>query len=88
MAKKPTYEELEQRVKELENEALGRKQVEEELRESEEKFRHLVKNSNDVFVIIDENGKEIFVSRFRGTYHGVYPGRDNGAFRFRISASR
>ena len=62
MAKKPTYEELEQRVKELENEALGRKQVEEELRESEEKFRHLVKNSNDVFVIIDENGKEIFVS--------------------------
>ena len=32
------------------------------LRESEEKFKHLVKNSNDVFVIIDENAKEIFVS--------------------------
>ena len=41
MTKKPTYEELEQRVKELEKEAVGRKQGEEALRESEETFRHL-----------------------------------------------
>ena len=39
-----------------------KKKAEEALRESEEKFRYLVKNSNDVFVIIDENAKEIFVS--------------------------
>ena len=39
-----------------------RKKAEEALRESEEKFKHLVKNSSDVFVIIDENAKEIFVS--------------------------
>ncbi|MBW2119585.1 MAG: PAS domain S-box protein [Deltaproteobacteria bacterium] len=42
--------------------AVQKKQAEEALRESEEKFRYLVKNSNDVFVTIDKNGKEIFVS--------------------------
>jgi len=36
--------------------------IEKALRESEEKFKHLVKSSNDVFVIVDENAKEIFVS--------------------------
>jgi len=46
MAKKPTYEELEQRVKELENEAFERKQAEEALRESEEKYRDLTMNIN------------------------------------------
>ncbi len=41
MAKKRTYEELEQRVKELENEAFERKKAEEMLRKSEEKYRNL-----------------------------------------------
>jgi hypothetical protein len=36
MARKPTYEELKQRVKELEQEAIERKQVGGKLRESEE----------------------------------------------------
>jgi len=44
MAKKPTYEELEKRVKELEKETFDRKQAEEALRESEEKFRNLFNN--------------------------------------------
>ena len=39
MEKKPTYEELEQRVKELEKETVHRKQTEEALRESEEEYR-------------------------------------------------
>jgi len=38
MAKKATYEELEQRVKELENEVCEHKQTKEALRESEEQF--------------------------------------------------
>jgi hypothetical protein len=37
MADKPTYEELEQRVKELENEPVKRKQAEEALQEGEER---------------------------------------------------
>jgi hypothetical protein len=41
MAKKRTYEELKQRVKELENEAFERKKAEEMLRKSEEKYRNL-----------------------------------------------
>ena len=43
MARKPTYEELEQRVKELEKETFGRKRVEEELRKYREHFEQLVK---------------------------------------------
>ena len=42
MAQKPTYEELEQRINELEAEANHRKQAEEELRESEERYRSLL----------------------------------------------
>ncbi len=38
MAKKPTYEELVQRVKELEKEAVERKRAEEAMRESEERL--------------------------------------------------
>jgi PAS domain S-box-containing protein len=41
MADKPTYEELEQRIKELEKEAFKRKQAEEALRKSEKKLRTL-----------------------------------------------
>jgi len=40
VVKKPTYEELEQRITELEDESAKRKHAEEVLRESEERFRH------------------------------------------------
>jgi PAS domain S-box-containing protein len=36
--------------------------AEEALYKSEKRFKHLVKNSNDMIVIIDEKGKEIYVS--------------------------
>ncbi len=44
MIKKPTYKEMEQRVKELEEEDLKRKYLEETLQESEEKYKLLIKN--------------------------------------------
>ncbi|MCK4784094.1 MAG: response regulator [Desulfobacteraceae bacterium] len=45
MAKKPTYEELEQRVKELEEEFLERKKAEEALRESRETLKSILSAS-------------------------------------------
>jgi len=44
MAKKPTYEELEQKIKALEKETLNRMAAEKAFQQSEEKYRLLVKN--------------------------------------------
>ena len=46
MAKKPTYEELEQRIKGLKKEVIERKQVEEALRESLERLDLAVKGTD------------------------------------------
>jgi PAS domain S-box-containing protein len=47
MDDKPTYEELEQKIKELQKDALERKRGEEALQESEEKFRLAFENALD-----------------------------------------
>lgn len=49
MFQKPTYEELELRIKELQE-------------KSEERFRQLLKNSFDIIVLIDANGVQKYVS--------------------------
>jgi len=59
MANKPTYEELEQRVKELENGALDRKRSEEVLQRSTERFRRLFEQASDAFSIYDLNNGKI-----------------------------
>ena len=51
MSKKPTYQELEQRIKELEQEALEHKQAMEVIKESEDQFRLVFDKSNDVMII-------------------------------------
>ena len=57
MAKKPTYEELEQRVKELEKGAIERKQPEESLGKEKEFANFLIDNAPIFFVAIDAQGK-------------------------------
>jgi len=52
MAKKPTYEELEQRLKEIEVDALNLRQAEAMLRESESKYRTLVEDCADGIAIV------------------------------------
>jgi PAS domain S-box-containing protein len=57
MSRKPTYEELEQRVRELEKENTNLKKSELLLRESEERYRTIIQDSIDGVVIVD--GMEI-----------------------------
>ena len=68
MADKPTYEELEQRIKELENDA-KRKRAEEALRESEEKYKMLIESSL-TGVFIHQHGKYVFVNDRFAKIHG------------------
>ncbi len=63
MSNKPTYKELEQRVKELEKESHERKRAEEALRESEERFRRLVEHSKDAFFLHDFDGRILDVNQ-------------------------
>ncbi|MDY6950096.1 MAG: PAS domain S-box protein [Thermodesulfobacteriota bacterium] len=57
MATKPTYEELQQKVKELEKEAAKAKQAEEKLREGEARFRKIVEGTNAGYFFVDLNGR-------------------------------
>jgi len=62
MAFKPTYEELEQRVRELERAALERQRAEAALRESEEKYRLVVENADEC-VVVAQDGMLKLVNR-------------------------
>ena len=57
MIRKPTYEELEQRVKELEKGSIERKQLKESLRGEKEFANSLIDNTPIYFVAIDAQGK-------------------------------
>jgi len=62
MADKPTYEELKQRVKELEKEATELKGTEEVLMKSEEQFRIIFNNAPQGIVLADHSGRFLKVN--------------------------
>ena len=62
MSEKPTYEELEQRVKELEKESAGLKRTEEALRKSRDEFKLIVTSQQDLMVKTDTRGRILFVN--------------------------
>jgi PAS domain S-box-containing protein len=64
MAKKPTYEELEQRVKELERGSLEPKGTEQALTKSENKYRELADLLPQTVFEIDEKGSFTFANRY------------------------
>ena len=68
MATKPTYEELEQSVKELEKEAIHRKQADKASRESAEKWRSLVETAPCVILMVQRDGTIQFLNRTMGNY--------------------
>ncbi|MDO9528176.1 MAG: PAS domain S-box protein [Syntrophales bacterium] len=63
MTQNPTYEELEQRIMELEKEVAEHKKTEDVLRDSEIKWHSLVKNSPDFIIIVDSKGTIQFINR-------------------------
>jgi PAS domain S-box-containing protein len=60
MARKPTYEELEQRVKQLEAEAVRYRQVEKNLQESEARFSTFMDNIPAVVYLKNESGQHVY----------------------------
>ncbi|MEW6327780.1 MAG: PAS domain S-box protein [Thermodesulfobacteriota bacterium] len=62
MALKPTYEELKQRVRELEKEAVERKRAEEALRRSEQRFKDLIETTTDWVWEVDARGVYTYAS--------------------------
>ena len=62
MTHKPSYEELEKRVRELEKEMLIRTRADEALGVSEKRYRSLVETSSDWLWEIDANGRYTYVS--------------------------
>jgi PAS domain S-box-containing protein len=68
MTTKPTYEELEQKVKEIEKEGLERKEREQKLQESEEKWRSLAETAPCVILTVQRDGTIQFLNRPVGNY--------------------
>ncbi|MFC1488920.1 PAS domain S-box protein [Thermodesulfobacteriota bacterium] len=63
MTIKLTYEELEQRVKELEKFEAKHKRAEKDVLDAKQKWTSLIENTNDFIMIIDDNGKIQYINR-------------------------
>jgi hypothetical protein len=74
MSSKPTYEELERRINELEKQAAERKGTEETVRDREERYRILISEMLNGFalheILVDNNGKPYDYLSFFGGEQG------------------
>ena len=70
MADKPTYEELKQRVQELEKEAINRKRFEEALWDSEERYKTIFETVPSSIVFIDKKGDIVDINPFHLNHIG------------------
>ena len=59
MVRKPTYEELGQRIAELEMESAEHKRIKEALKRSEEKYRTLFEAESNAVFIVDEETADV-----------------------------
>ncbi|MBW2610157.1 MAG: PAS domain S-box protein [Deltaproteobacteria bacterium] len=62
MNQRPIYEELEQKVRELEKEALNRKQVEETLKQNENMYRTIFESTGTATIMSDEDMTVLMVN--------------------------
>ena len=63
MNKKPTYEELQQRIKDLEKEVAGNKRAKESSKESKQKYRNLIESLLDTVYEFDRDGRFTYVNK-------------------------
>ena len=73
MTSKPTYEELEQRVNELEQEDVKRKQTEGQVQKSERLYKNLIESANDAIVLTNINGKFLLFNETAASHLGGVP---------------
>lgn len=78
MSKKPSYEELEQRIKELEKGITDRKLSEEALRESEENYKQLIEQLSDVILTVKLGGRLSYLSPAIKGFGGYTPEEEVG----------
>lgn len=71
MAGKPTYEELERRVKEFEQAEFERKQGEEDLREHREILESIINGVSMLITYVDREERYVFINRAYADWHGV-----------------
>jgi PAS domain-containing protein len=64
MHEKPTYEELEQRIRELAHAETEHKRAKEELLESENNYRTLAESANSVILRWDTKGNIIYLNPY------------------------
>jgi len=70
MPRKPTYEELEQRLKDLEKEAVNWKRTKEALRKNENRFKNVTNSIEELLVLLDQNFKvQLINSTLAKTYN-------------------